>query len=277
MAGFDTFVIVDWSAGNDRGPNPVRDAIWAGVNRQSRAQAPVYLRNRQIAEDWLTALFKAEAQAGRRVLVGFDFPFGYPTGFAQALTGSADPLRLWAWFADHVTDGPRANNRFDLAGKINQTLGRGAGPFWFNPLKRDIAGLARNKTGYRNPFPEKRHCEGLATGSFTCWQMGGAGAVGGQVMMGLPVLARLRAQFGAKVWPFEAVQDAQLAFVEVWPSLSVRPAPADMVKDAWQVNEVARQFSAQSPAALAKMLDVDAPEEGWILGLGHEARLRAAL
>ena len=129
MSGFDTFVIVDWSGGNDRGATPKKDAIWAAVNRGGAAEAPVYLRNRSVAEDWLADLFLAEQAVGHRVLAGFDFPFGYPAGFAKALTGQADPIALWQWFEDRVEDTPKANNRFQLAGEINRAIGGGQGPF----------------------------------------------------------------------------------------------------------------------------------------------------
>lgn len=274
MSGFDTIVMVDWSGGNDRGTTPKKDAIWAGVNRGGIAQEPVYLRNRDVAERWLSDLFTAEQTAGRRVLAGFDFPFGYPVGFAKALTGSPDPLILWDWFEARVEDTPKANNRFALAGQINRDLGGGKGPFWFSPPTREIEGLPRTKEAYSNPFPEKRMSEQRAKGAFTCWQMGGAGAVGGQVFTGLPVLARLRRAFGAAVWPFEDV-DASIIFVEIWPSLTVGPAPDNMIKDAWQVTEVARQIAALSPERLADMLAVDAPQEGWIFGLGYEEELTA--
>ncbi|KIN70732.1 Molybdopterin biosynthesis protein MoeA [Sulfitobacter noctilucae] len=274
MRGFDTIVMVDWSSGNDTGPRPRKDAIWAAVNRNGAAEAPVYLRNRLMAEEWLTALFDQERAAGRRVLAGFDFPFGYPKGFAAALTGSADPLTVWDWFEARVEDTPKHNNRFDLAGQVNLALGGGKGPFWFNGLQRDINGLARRKDEYSNPFPDKRQSEQRTKGAFTCWQMGGAGAVGGQVFTGLPILARLRRKYDAAVWPFMAL-DKDIALVEIWPSLTVGPAPDDQIKDAWQVQEVARQIAALPEDRLAEMLTVDAPEEGWIFGLGYEAELKA--
>ncbi|NNE51966.1 MAG: molybdopterin molybdenumtransferase MoeA [Sulfitobacter sp.] len=264
--------MVDWSGGNDRGPRPVKDAIWAAVHREGQAEKPVYLRNRQVAETWLMALFEEEMAAGRRVMSGFDFPFGYPAGFARALTGSDDPLTVWDWFEERIEDSPKGNNRADLAGLINQTLGKGRGPFWFNPLKAEVAGLARTKADHHNPFPEKRQSELRARGAFTCWQMGGAGAVGSQVFMGLPVLARLRRQFDVAVWPFEPLE-APIAFVEIWPSLTVKGAPREGIKDAWQVREVVRQVAGLPHAELAEILSVEAPEEGWIFGLGHEERL----
>ncbi|MBD3664422.1 molybdopterin molybdenumtransferase MoeA [Sulfitobacter sp. TSTF-M16] len=265
--------MVDWSGGNDRGAVPKADAIWAGVARGETVEDPVYLRNRKIAEDWIGAFLEDELAAGRRVLAGFDFPFGYPTGFCAALTGQGDPLALWDWFAEQIDDAPDANNRFDLAGQINRDLVGGKGPFWANGLKRDVPGLPRRKDGYVNPFPERRLAEGQAKGAFTCWQMAGAGAVGSQVFMGLPVLSRLRRRFDAAVWPFEPLS-APIAIVEIWPSLTVGPAPSGTIKDAWQVAEIARQVAALSAETLTQILDVNAPEEGWIFGLGFERLLR---
>ncbi|MEX0366611.1 MAG: gephyrin-like molybdotransferase Glp [Ruegeria sp.] len=259
--------MVDWSGGNDTGPTPRKDAIWACVVRDGLPAEPVYLRNRALAEDWLADLIEAEISSGRRLFLGFDFPFGYPRGFARALTGSDDPLALWDWFEARIEDTPKANNRFDLAGEINRRFG-GRGPFWANGLKRDIDGLPRRKDDYHNPFPDRRAVEHLAKGSFTCWQMAGAGAVGSQVMMGLPVLTRLRRRFAGQVavWPYEPL-DKPVAFVEIWPSLTLGAAPEGRIKDAWQVEQVALNLAHLPSGELARQLDVSAAEEGWILGV----------
>ncbi|MCV2888093.1 molybdopterin guanine dinucleotide synthesis [Ruegeria aquimaris] len=263
MTPFDTIAMVDWSGGNDTGPRPRKDAIWACA----AGAEPVYLRNRGLAENWLCDLIETALAAGRRLMLGFDFPFGYPAGFARAVSGSDDPLRLWDWFEARIEDAPGANNRFDLAGEINRGLG-GKGPFWANGLKRDIAGLPRTKKVYRNPFPDRRAVEHRARGAFTCWQMAGAGAVGGQVMMGLPVLARLRRRFAGRVsvWPFEPL-DKPVALVEIWPSLTLGKAPEGRIRDAWQVERVAGDLARLPQAELSQRLDVTAPEEGWILGV----------
>ena len=270
---------MDWSSGNDTGPRPRKDAIWAGVSRKGSEEAPVYLRNRSVAFDWLAALIADETAAARRLIIGFDFPFGYPEGFAREITGSNDPLGLWDYYAGALEDAPRMNNRFELAGRLNARL-PGVGPFWFNGLARDVPHLPRRKherSGHGQR--ERRRAEELARGSFTCWQMGGAGAVGGQVMTGMATLARLRARFSGKiaVWPFEPL-DRPVSFVEIWPSL-IRKAVAasgDPIKDRAQVRLTARALAQLPFETLAEMLAVEAPEEGWILGLGHEDELLAA-
>ena len=86
MSHFDTVAVIDWSGGNDTGPRPRKDAIWMGVTREGVDEAPVYIRNRMEAE-WLVAgLIEQELAARRRLFVGFDFPFGFPAGFAEGLT-----------------------------------------------------------------------------------------------------------------------------------------------------------------------------------------------
>ena len=87
---FDAFVMVDWSAAAV--PRTGRDSIWicwsdaAGerlVNPATRHQAKALLA------EWLMAA----RSKGERVLMGFDFPFGYPAGFAARLGLAGPPWR----------------------------------------------------------------------------------------------------------------------------------------------------------------------------------------
>ncbi len=94
MIPFDSFAMIDWSGGNDTGPRPRRDAIWLGLVREGVEEPPRYLRNRVLAEEAIAGLIEAERCAGRRLLIGFDFPFGFPAGFAKGLTGRADPFAV---------------------------------------------------------------------------------------------------------------------------------------------------------------------------------------
>lgn len=276
---FDRVIMVDWSGGNDRGAKPAKDAIWACVAAHGTADDPVYLRNRQVAEDWIIATLDDLRAAGHRVLVGFDLCFAYPTGFATRLIGSEDTLALWDWFAARVTDSPTANNRFDLAGEINAHF-PGTGPFWFNGLQRDIAHLPRKGTArHGHGLPEKRAADLAVRGSFSPWQLAGAGAVGGQVIMGLPTLSRLRRRFGSdlSVWPFQPAATqivlAETYFSQLPDLVTTDPHP---IKDASQVTVHARAFSALPPAEMGRLMAVDPTPEGWVLGAGHAETLRAA-
>lgn len=280
-APFDTIIMVDWSGGSDTGPRPGPDAIWAAAHSRGRAEPPVYLRNRQIAETWIVSRLQAELDAGRRVCIGFDFAFAYPVGFGIALTGSADPLAVWDWFAAQVVDAPKANNRFDLAAAINRGFG-GGGPFWFNALQRDIPDLPRKGNARRVRWTHPRRAtETAAKGSFECWQLGGAGAVGSQIIMGLPVLSRLRHRFGGAitVWPFQP-PGPPITLIEVWPSVVSGPVQSarhkDEIKDAAQVRILAAAIAALDPASLARLLNRPPDPEGWIFGVGHETDLHQA-
>lgn len=284
MSLFDRHIIVDWSGGNDRGAKPTKDAIWAGVSDAGVVGEPLYFRTRAMVEAWLVDQIEQALLNNKRLCIGFDFPFAYPAGFARAVCGRDDPLGLWDWLAERVEDAPKSNNRFDIAAKINAMFDHD-GPFWGNGLDRDIAHLPRKKPVHNGfSFAERREVEQRAPGSFTCFQMSGAGAVGGQVIMGLPALARLRQRFAGKVsvWPFEPLV-TQIALVEVWPSLlrdQVNAAVAGGgIKDAHQVRLLAKVIGQlDSDGDLAEMLaksDVT-KVEGWILGVGSEDRLSAA-
>ena len=276
---FDTIIMVDWSGGNDRGASPKRDAIWTCLARGGQAEEPIYHRNRQVAETWLTDTLAAELAASRRTLMAVDLCFAYPSGFAAHLTGSDDPFGLWDWFAERVTDSPSHNNRFELAGRINAGF-PGVGPFWGNGRpNHDVDHLPRKGRDRRdNPLPEHRATDRAAKGAFSPWQLSGAGAVGGQVIMGLPMLSRLRHRFGAdlSVWPFQP-PDSPLVLAETYFSLLPATLLTDhAIRDAAQVSLYARAFSALTPDQWRTILDHDPTPEGWVLGLGHEATLARA-
>lgn len=269
---YDTYIIVDWSGGNQKSLAPCADAIWACRWHEQRLEDPLYFRNRQLFEVWLKATLKDEIQRGNRVFVGFDFAFGFPNGFAEAVTGSDNPLALWDWFERHIVDSPTANNRFDVAGLLNSRFD-GIGPFWGNPLSRDIPDLPRKGTLRTcRAFPEKRQVETRAKGAFPVWQLSGVGAVGSQTLTGLPVLWRLRQRFAGqlRVWPFEPL-DAPVTFVEVWPSLYARDVDEHMregsIKDAVQVRVLTERIAQMDPQERADFLDVPASAEGWIFGV----------
>ena len=78
MTLYDAYVVADWSARSTPSPErPSKDAIWIGVARNDCEEAETtYLRTRAAAEDWLVDFLRAEIEAGRRALIGFDFPFG---------------------------------------------------------------------------------------------------------------------------------------------------------------------------------------------------------
>lgn len=291
---FDTHIVVDWSARNAPSPaTPSKDAIWIGVERDAVSEPPRYFRTRAEAVGWLADLLSSEAAAGRRVLAGFDFPFGYPRGVAQRISGSDRALDLWDWFAGHVSDGPdNASNRFAVAETIN-ALYDGVGPFWGRPDTADFPAIPVRqsaRTGTDHP-PERRIADARTKGAKTVWQLAYAGSVGSQVILGLPALAALRSDPRLSgrlaVWPFEtglAVPEAQVVLAEVYPSLWQAKAHeargGDEVLDSAQVRVSAAELAAwDARGQLARAFlgpddltpderEVIAREEAWILGSG---------
>lgn len=283
MTGFDTIAIVDWSAGKRAPARPTKDAIWIGVVRERAEQEPVYCRSRIEAERWLAGFLDAEAEAGRRVLIGFDFPFGYPRGFARHVTGSDDPLVFWDWLEARITDSEAGeNNRFDVASEINR-LFDGPGPFWGKPSEQGWPDVPYRKAGIVYGIcAERRACDLAAKASSSCFQLFFNPTVGSQALMGLPLLARLRRRAGVAVWPFEDWSEAQVVLAEIWPGLidpAVKVVQGNEIRDAAQVRLLARALAglgAERLMALLTDLGPEAKEEAWILGAGHEEELIAA-
>ncbi|MEO0915556.1 MAG: gephyrin-like molybdotransferase Glp [Pseudomonadota bacterium] len=283
MSTFDTVMMVDWSAGKAKPKKPTKDAIWVGVCRQGRSDEPKYLRSRIEAEQWLSETLSAESTAGRRTLVGFDFPFGYPVGFGRKLTGSDDPFVLWSWIEQRITDDASGtNNRFEVAEMIN-ALFPSPGPFWGKHNQAEYGGIPYRKLNgvVFDGFDEHRACEQTSKAPSSCFQLAFPPTVGGQVLMGLPVLWRLRQSLGAKVWPFEAIDDAPLVFAEVWPGLIEDAVPKDKarIRDEDQVRLLAEAFAGQSATSLAAMFNVPeiAKTEAWILGAAASEKLLESL
>jgi molybdopterin-guanine dinucleotide biosynthesis adapter protein len=287
-ARFDTVIAVDWSARSGLSPvRPSADAIWACVAGPS-GEAVTYHRTRAAAEAWLRDVLAAERTAGRRVLAGFDFPFGYPAGFAAALTGTATARAVWQWLDGAVTDGAdNGNNRFALADRINAGFAS-SGPFWGRPAGQVLADLSdKKRANYAgNGLAERRRVETVATGAKPVWQLLGAGCAGSQALLGLPMIHRLARDFGAAVWPFDAPSGG-LVLAEIYPSLLAREVARAMgagdIKDAVQVRLTARSLRRLAQGqGLGRLLD-DVPEwpgraeEGWILGAGLGGAMAAAL
>jgi molybdopterin molybdotransferase len=281
---FDTFAVVDWSAKASPSPKrPSPDAIWLGVVRQGTPSEPLYFRTRQAAENHLGSLIAAETAAGRRLLLTFDFPFGYPKGFAKALAGSDDPFAVWDWITERIEDHQetkKSNNRFDVAEKMNRKFSS-AGPFWGKSHRDrwpDVPYNTQDISYDRFEFDEKRKCDLAAGASSSCFQLFFNPTVGSQMLMGLPTLNRLRTRPGVAVWPFETHKTANVVLAEIWPALiegAVQEDAEDAIRDAVQVTRLALALSRLAPDCLERMLSDlpdEAREEAWILG-AHDKEL----
>ncbi len=225
------------------------------------------------------------------MLIGFDFPFGYPTGFAARLGLSGTPWRaVWDEIGRLVEDDEsNANNRFAVAADFNRRISEGAFPFWGCPIGRgtDFLGPRHHRRHDADPLKERRLIDLYMRTAQPCWKLLGAGSVGGQVLTGIPVVRALRDdprwRGKARVWPFETglrpPAEAAIVFAEVYPSLwAVSPQDGEP-KDAAQVRTVARYFAARDragglaalfagdPALTAEQRRPVESEEAWTLGV----------
>lgn len=271
MSAFDRVIIVDWSASGTRSPaRPSPDAIWIGVADRN-GTTTTYHRSRTEAEAVITALLAGDD----RVFLGFDFPMGYPAGFAKRLTGEARAQAVWRWLADHITDGSdNKNNRFAVADRMNRMTG---GPFWGRPAGLDLPDLPETKRADYAALglPERRHVETLIPRAQPVWKLYTTGAAGSQGMMGQPLIHRLSQRRDVAVWPFDS-RDRRVTVAEIYPSILAAAVAADpaQIKDEAQVRLLSQAIFRAAP--LLEVPDI-AREEGWIYGAGHAAALMAAL
>jgi precorrin-8X/cobalt-precorrin-8 methylmutase len=290
---FDSYLMVDWSAAATpkRGP----DSIWiARLDRREgggfMAAEPENPPTRAVAAERIAASLSAALAEGRSVLAGFDFPLGYPAGFAARLGLVGPPWRaLWCELAGLLADdSANRNNRFALAADLNRRISGEAYPFWGRPAAQSLPELdpRHHRRHPENGLAERRLVERRARTAQTVWKLTGAGSVGSQALTGIPVLEKLRREFDGdlSVWPYETgltapVRRPGITLAEIYPSLfAIAPEPGE-VKDAAQVRTAARRFAemddagtlpalfAGDPALSAEERRLVEAEEGWVLGV----------
>ena len=242
LALFNGYIAVDWSA--SARPGQGRNTIWIAVlgpGSQLQVQNPA---TRNEAINCIDRMMTEATEKGRRLLCGFDFPFGFPDGTAQMLTGQDNWEAVWGRIAEVIVDGPNnRNNRFAAAAVLNGPF-QGEGPFWGRPANPDIPGLGRtvphNRWGVNLP-PYRRHVERVFPGQGV-WQLYGQGAVGSQALTGIAALNRLRRRADVQVWPFETLGEGGChVLAEIYPSL-IELWPGANVLDERQVKAVATRL-----------------------------------
>lgn len=291
---FDSYLMVDWSGAGS--PRTGADSIWLHLlgwrdgtlkplaldNAATRNSATLLLRS------WLQQLVAEK----RRVLVGFDFPLGYPVGTADRLGLTGTPWRAtWDALDRMLEDEPdNTNNRFDVASSLNGEITSEAFPFWGCPA--NVAGDLLQPRRLRRHGPgdlsERRACDRLATTLQPVWKLYGAGSVGSQAITGIPRVRFLRddpeLRDHTRVWPFETGfelpgPDTRIVITEIYPSMVERSDLPGFPKDAAQVVSIARHFAelddaaklgdhfAADPGLTAIERRAAQREEGWVFGL----------
>lgn len=317
MRLFDVYLAVDWSARSFPSPaRPSRDALWvAEVRAQGVAEPDVgesYWRTRQACLAHIRSRLLWHVSRGRRVFLGCDFCYGYPAGYAAALGLDGDApawRRIWQELSRLVhDDAANGNNRFEAAALLNARCGgMMPGSFWGCPVGLSLPMLPAKSPAF--PYltrsgaslPRFRLAERLAPGAQPVWKLYGSGSVGGQTLLGIPAVCRLRddPELAAisRIWPFETgftpaptpAAGSSILHVEIYPGLVTESLdPALAIRDQAQVRAVARWLCdldaagrlgalfAAPPDLSAEALAVCVQEEGWILGAGGQMSIGAA-
>lgn len=268
MAIFDHYVMVDWSGGGRRRGNRP-DAIWiAHGGRSGSIPVTESPYSRTEATIRIREILSASLDDGLRVLLCFDFGYGYPRGFAAGLPSASGSgwKAVWSYLHaalhDDLGTNPgilptNVNDRFDVAEAINLRMSPvtgSLGPFWGLPYAGTRPHIPRNKpaqpfsTAQGSVLHSLRETDRRA-GSNTPFRLFGTGSVGGQVLTGIPRLHGLRTDpflvNRSAVWPFEtgwATDDSwpgsgiRVVHAEIYPS--VRKPLEDSILDRGQVRSM---------------------------------------
>ena len=277
---FDAYLVVDWSA--ESRPKSGPDSIWfcfkhpgGEIVENPRTRVAAYKRIRNL-------LLQHSKQ---RILVGMDFPYGYPVGLTQRL-GVSNWSGIWQeWHSRISDDDNNSNNRFRVAADLNRLISGTAGPFWgCHPPSVSNDFLTTGKTSLAG-LPEYRLCEPKKAKS--AWQLIGAGCVGSQSLMGIPYLYKLRfdeqLEIDSCVWPFETgmntpADDRRIVHAEIYPSVIPIDTEPGGIRDKTQVRELALRFHKldeegrlvdyfTGPNLTKDQYNQVKNHEGWILGV----------
>ena len=307
MPLFDTYIMTDWSGGSRRRKNR-QDAIWiayGGIGDDSPQTESPPSRSEAV-ELICSLLLERITTRSPRVLVCFDFAYGYPVDFAAALeaaTGRSDlPWQsVWQYLSETVKDDigtltdrqpSNRSNRFEVANLINSALStsrEAAGPFWC--LAAEAAYLHIPQRPAQGYLIKPLRLTDKRAKSGTPFRLFGTASVGGQSITGIPHLYKLRNEPElaprSAVWPFETgwaikaswlPEHISIVHAEIYPS--VREPKPDPIKDRGQVHamwEWARHLDRQDQLLyeFARPADIDPGSkediaiqltEGWILG-----------
>jgi hypothetical protein len=308
---FNTYIAVDWSAKN--GPTslkPSADAIWVGVKETaSGRQFEKYFRTRFECYTYIISYLQKAATDGSNIIIGYDFDFGFPRGLAKSMGYDGDqPWRfIWDFVSNEIEDTEsNVNNRFEVASKINSivTQGNGFGPLWGCPRNMKLDYLAPTSPEY--PFlsanacqlRKKRWCEHREIKAQPVWKLIGTASVGGQSLVGIPILNKLRnhptLEHMSAIWPFETgfgldetVRSSPfILHIEIWPGILTRFLDATVgIRDQAQVRRTVNWLHEWDSAGKISQLmsppqwldsekiDDAVKEEGWVVGSGLEGNI----
>src|SRR6476620_4809736 len=273
MSLFDFYIMVDWS-GAMRRRGMRADTIWTaygGIEAENPKTDSPFSRTEAI--HLIHSLLDEQSRKMLRVLLCFDFAFGFPRDFSAALqtapgkTDAALPwLATWQYLSDAIKDDVgtvlhrkpnNRSNRFDVANTIKSLLSlspEAPGPFWCASPEAAYSYIPQSRpqqpfqTGQGFLIQPLRLTDQRAR-SGTPFRLYGTASVGSQTLTGIPRLHELRftREFAQRsvIWPFETGwatkakwlrEGVLIVHAEIFPSL--REPLADAIKDRGQVRSM---------------------------------------
>ena len=289
---FDAYVIVRWSAASKAAAGA--DSVLIGLVRRDVRFRNTYssqsAATRAEGEKKLLAILEDLAKRGEKVLLGLDFPLGLPRGLAAGLKLTGEPWQaVWNQLDRMVKDKPdNTNNRFGVGAEINRRLTGGPFPFWGCPPRDALTTLQPKRTREHEAgdLPEMRLTETRVKGAPSIWKLYYNGSIGGQAILGVPMVKRLKAKYGdeLKAWPFETgfgapdLSGVRIVAAEVFTAGAETKPAAGESKDQTEIRAYAEQIARLdeggklaplfgAPKDLAEAgIEIARSEEGWILG-----------
>ncbi len=299
MSIFDSYVIVDWSSSNK--PNTDKDSIW--YCHIIWEDDEIVIRNiknpptRHEAFNEIRELLIQCKNKNYRTLVGFDFSYGYPTGFSKHLGLEQENkwLSIWRYIDSRIIDNVNnKNNRFEVAKEINHQLSGANYPFWGCPRSQTSENLTSTKAKIPShlEIDELRITEIRNNRAQSAWKLFYPGSVGSQVLTGIPKLLNLYEDKELRqysvVWPFETglkymnkdqLENKLIVHAEIYPSIIDIEIDINEPIDKAQVRELAYHFAQlDKDNKLGELFEgsddltieerkIIEDEEGWILGI----------
>jgi hypothetical protein len=292
---FNAYVVVDWSAASKAGSGA--DSVLIGVVKRDVRFRLTFesftAATRAEGEKRLDAILQERAKHRDKVLLGLNFPLGFPRGLAAGLSLSGPPWRaVWDRLAKMVKDkADNTNNRFGVGAEINRRLTGGPFPFWGAAPRDTLTTLQPKRQRDHGPedVPELRHTE-VAAKAGPIWKLYYAGAVGGHAILGIPMVRRLKDARGEamKAWPFETgfktlsaedLEGVEVLAVELAPTQQTATVVAGESKDVARIRGLAERLARLDetgtlgaalgpPKGIAADAAADAErEEGWALSV----------
>jgi hypothetical protein len=259
---FDAYLMIDWSSSSS--PLTGKNSIWiaggAWSGQTFKAGPPHNVSTRLRAVDQIRECVELWRYEGKRVLVGFDFAFGYPAGFAEALGLTSPAGNSWKvlheYFSSRVVDSPEnIHNRDAFADECNRKVGA-PGPYWGCQASAITPSLTQQRLGVfafpHHNLEEWRATEIAArsrTTTQSVWKLNCGVSVGGQTILGIKYLHDLGRAVGGHIWPFDGwttPTEPSIWFAEIFPSLVQYPEWADEYakrRDRTQVQSCVRRAS----------------------------------